>query len=169
MRKKLLIVLTLSRIELPSSKSNFSFFGEMFHKLLAFDYENKINGMFIDDFSFFNYKVRDGYDGEFAFKPDKGSVSKRVFNVKDQIIIDHSILDEDTLELKEVEVEEDEKELEEKKVKQNKAGRLCAKWIIENVYGMCIENVALTPGQIMGVVSKTIEATLKEADIDEKN
>ena len=72
---------------------------EMFYKLLAFDYENKINGMFCDDFSFFNYKVRGGYDGEFAFKPDKGSVSKRVFNVKDRIIIDHYTLDKDTLEL----------------------------------------------------------------------
>lgn len=85
---------------------------EMFHRLLAFDYENKINGMFIDDFSFFNYKVRDGYDGEFAFKPDKGSVSKRVFNVKEQIIIDHSILDEDTLELMQVYDNEVLKELD---------------------------------------------------------
>ena len=76
---------------------------DMFHKLLAFDNENKINGMFIDDFGFFKYQIHHGvYDGEFAFKPDKGSVSKRVFNVKDKIIIDHHTLDEDALELMQV-------------------------------------------------------------------
>lgn len=60
-------------------------------------------------------------------------------------------------------------ELEEKGVKQNKVGRLAAKWVIENVYGVCIENADLTPGQIMSVVSKTIEATLKNEDENAKN
>lgn len=60
-------------------------------------------------------------------------------------------------------------ELEEKGVKQNKIGRLAARWIAEKVYGLNLKEVDLTPGQIMGVVGKTIEATLKNEDENAKN
>lgn len=60
-------------------------------------------------------------------------------------------------------------ELEEKGVKQNKIGRLAARWIAEKVYGLNLKEVDLTPGEIMSVVGKTIEATLKNEDENAKN
>ena len=65
---------------------------DMFLKLLAFDNENKEPGIFNDDFVFEEYRNTKGeIDGEFAFLPDKGSINKKVFNVKKTIIINSSI------------------------------------------------------------------------------
>lgn len=60
-------------------------------------------------------------------------------------------------------------ELEEKGVKQNKIGRLAAKWIAEKVYNFNLKEISLTPGEIMSLVGKTIEATLKNEDENAKN
>ena len=60
-------------------------------------------------------------------------------------------------------------ELEDKKTKQNKISRCIAIWIMKHIYDIDVAATDLTPGQIMSIVRKTVEATLAEEQEQEKN